>query len=126
MARNPPRNLEEFVKGYLFDREVELLKKEAEIQKLRTEVYQIKQNVRDFFGLQRAKFSDYVYCCYGCFKPLYDGKVDLEDHKFCYLCNDEGVCKRCEKTEGGTIMEVPYLEEFWVCQECYDESITRV
>ena len=37
MAKKPPGNLQEFVREYLFDREVELLKKETEIQKLQSE-----------------------------------------------------------------------------------------
>jgi len=126
MTKKPPGNLQEFVREYLFDREVELLKKETEIQKLQSDLTKITKNIRRL-KTEYIEPSGLVGLCDNCFTLIFDHRPSsvVEHRVDCWSCNGEDVevCIECSKICGGTMMELPHLEEHWVCEECYEKPI---
>ncbi len=124
-----PSNLQEFVKEYLFNKEVELLKKETEIQRLKTQITQITNSIKcinERYKNNNLSITSPIEICGNCFKIVYDkiNDIDLNVTK-CLFCEDNFyVCHECYEICGGIVMELPYMAEYWICNECYDKSDT--
>ena len=111
-------NIQEFIKNYLFERDLNLLEQGSRIDKLNKDFNTLKESVKEM----QKRFPRYD--CPGiCLECYTIPKDDLYPNysQICDTCN-KFVCFQCSRTKGIGYRQLGDLFSSWECDECISKK----